>query len=128
MTSFAPSMTSFRPGAKAAPPKPPQQPAPPAAAYAGDDEEEEDDDEEEFAWAFVAFLSDGTLRRYEDEARDVESAQLVLGYLAQVAVYEDDPDYAHAFVVKPEAASADCWACCPPEPEDTPQWMAVLKA
>jgi len=89
---------------------------------------EDEEDEEEFIWAYVAFLSDGTLRRYADEERTSELGHLVLGYLAQVKLYQEDPDYEHAFHIQPESASSDTWICCPPEPEDTPRWISVLKA
>uniref|UniRef100_A0A7S3ARV7 Ribosomal protein L32 n=1 Tax=Haptolina ericina TaxID=156174 RepID=A0A7S3ARV7_9EUKA len=93
-----------------------------------DDEDDEDDEEEEFVWAYVVLLSDGTLRRYEDEGRQSELGRLVLGYLVRVDMWDEDADYECAFRVVPESATSDAWICCPPEMSDSGGWIAVLKA
>ena len=62
------------------------------------------DEEASFKWAYVALMSDHTLRQYENESMGTELACLKLGYLVQAAVL-DTPieDYEHAFFVKPES-------------------------
>jgi len=104
------------------------------AADVGKEEEDEDneDDEDEgtFNWVYVALMSDHTLRMYEDEGMSTERGQLNLGYLVQCSYLEDPPDasYEHAFRVKPDVATADSWVLCPDAPENSVEWMNVLKA
>ena len=67
-------------------------------------QESDEDEAANFKWAYVALMSDHTLRQYENESMGTELACLKLGYLVQAAIL-DTPieDYEHAFFVKPES-------------------------
>ncbi|KAL3899061.1 MAG: hypothetical protein SGPRY_012713 [Prymnesium sp.] len=85
-----------------------------------------DEEEEEFRWVYVV-LADRTLLQFCDETRTDELRRLQLDDRTAVSLYLDEAEYAHAFHVSPEG-SVESWVCCPPEPDETPRWMAALTA
>jgi len=99
----------------------------PSASAAVEDEDE--DEEAAFVWVFVALMTDHTLRQYENESMTTELGRLNLGYLVQAGTLDEPIDtYEHAFRVKPESATADCWVCCPDSSQDSDEWIQVLSA
>jgi len=102
----------------------------PEGAGGGEEgDEDEDEDEAAFTWVYVALMSDGTIRQFENESMTTELGRLKLGYLVQAAML-DEPiaDFEHAFRVTPEKATSDSWVCCPDSSQDSLDWIAVLKA
>jgi hypothetical protein len=99
------------------------------AVSAREPDDEDEDDEPGFRWVYVALLSDGTLRQYEDEAMTSELGRLRLGYMAQAGMLEEPiDDYALAFRVTPDTPNTDAWVLCPDSEQEAAEWIATLKA
>jgi len=116
--------------AKQEPPDSPTTPSEPSeTAPAAEDDDDDDDDEAAFTWVYMALMSDGTLRQYENESMTTELGRLQLGYLVQAAMLEEPiADFENAFRVTPEKATSDSWVCCPDSSQDSMDWISVLKA